>query len=310
LKAHLHENTLPWKNIMISGWCLAEDRSKMSKSKGNVITPEKLLEEYGADVIRYWASNARLGADTTFSQDVINNGKRLINKLWNSAKFVELHIANLSEDNIDIHELLKQNIICCSSDKAIIVKLSNVRDKVNDYLEQYEYSLAREAIEQFFWQDFCDNYIEIVKARIYNEDKINMDWQISAQRTIKFCFEVILKLFAPFLPYITEELYQNLFDAKKSIHSRHNWPGFAINNTNKEDLLHYSYVLKILDEVRKAKSARNLSMKSTINSLVINHDENWSIDIIYDLTKVANAKSVEFKNDGAWDKENLVSIDF
>ncbi len=310
LKAHLHENKLPWKNIMISGWCLAEDKSKMSKSKGNVITPEKLLKEYGADVIRYWASNARLGSDTTFSQDVINNGKRLINKLWNSAKFVELHIANLSEDNIDIHELLQQNIICCSSDKAIIAKLSKVRDKVNDYLEQYEYSLAREAIEQFFWQDFCDNYIEIVKGRIYNNNHININWQESAQYTIKFCFEIILKLFAPFLPYITEELYQNMFDIKSSIHARYSWPSFIIEKISDEDILQYASILQILNDIRKAKSEKNLSMKTPINSLLINSSKLWIPDSLHDLTNVTNTVELKFKECGAIAHETLISIDF
>ena len=99
LKAHLHQNTLPWKNIMVSGWCLAEDQSKMSKSKGNVLVPEKLLEQYGSDVIRYWSANSKLGADTAYSEDVMKNGKRLVNKLWNAAKFVSIHFDKLTEED-------------------------------------------------------------------------------------------------------------------------------------------------------------------------------------------------------------------
>ena len=310
LKAHLHENKLPWKNIMISGWCLAEDKSKMSKSKGNAVTPEKMLQDYGADVIRYWASNARLGADTAFSQDVINNGKRLVNKLWNCAKFVELHINNLAQTNISIEELLSKEIICCSSDKAIINKISIVRNKVSEYFEQYEYSLARETIEQFFWQDFCDNYIEIVKGRIYNNNNIDITWQESAQHTIKFCFEIILKLFAPFLPYICEELYQNMFDTKSSIHARYSWPSVIINKASDEDILQYESIIEILNEVRKAKSEKNLSMKTPINSLLINFSKLWISDALHDLTNVTNAIELKFKEVGDSTHETLISIDF
>ncbi|MDA9163765.1 valine--tRNA ligase, partial [Rickettsiaceae bacterium] len=107
LKAELHEGVLPWKNIMISGWCLAADKSKMSKSKGNILIPETLLEQHGADVIRYWAASSRLGADTAYSEDVVKNGKRLVNKLWNAAKFVSQHFDKIPEADkrLDLSEV-------------------------------------------------------------------------------------------------------------------------------------------------------------------------------------------------------------
>ncbi|HJD59840.1 MAG TPA: valine--tRNA ligase, partial [Rickettsia endosymbiont of Omalisus fontisbellaquei] len=212
LKAHLHQNTLPWKNIMVSGWCLAEDRSKMSKSKGNVLVPEKLLEQYGSDVIRYWSANSRLGSDTAYSEDVMKNGKRLLNKLWNAAKFVSIHFDKLKGEDKKAKLLDVKEKITNEFDQWIINKLVELVKLTTNELQNYEYANAMQLTEKFFWSVFCDNYLEISKTRSYDEENKNPQGQYSSILTLYHIMQTLLKLFAPFIPHITEELYQILYN--------------------------------------------------------------------------------------------------
>jgi len=158
VKAHLHEDVIPWKNLMISGWCLASDKTKMSKSKGNVVTPVKLLEEKGSDSVRYWASTSKLGTDTAFSEDVLKVGNKLVNKLFNASKFSAMQLANLDTmPTATAADDIENGIITETLDKWIISRLSKAITKAKAAFEAYEYADARSAAEDFFWNDFCDN---------------------------------------------------------------------------------------------------------------------------------------------------------
>ncbi|MGP1945963.1 MAG: valine--tRNA ligase [Arsenophonus sp. ER-EMS1-MAG3] len=291
LKAQLHENTLPWKNIMISGWCLAFDRSKMSKSKGNVIVPQKLLEQYGADVTRYWTSKSRLGADTVYSEDVMKNGKRLVNKLWNACKFAAIHFDKLDplDKNVQISDI--ESKICHKFDQWLIVKLVELVNKVESDMQNYEYANAVDLIEKFFWSVFCDNYLEITKTRAYNMDGSDNKGQYSAIITLYHSIKILLKLLAPFLPHITEEIWQILYSTK-SIHTRGNW--LQIKNLSfSVDQIQPDRLIEILDLVRKAKAEKNLSVKADIEILEI-IGEKLSDDLIIDLKNVTSARTIEF----------------
>ncbi|MFP3032821.1 MAG: class I tRNA ligase family protein, partial [Wolbachia sp.] len=211
LKAHYHANSLPWKNIMISGWCLADDKKKMSKSKGNIITPHVILETYGADVVRYWAANSRLGVDTVYSENIFKIGKRLVTKLWNASKFVSMFMEK--------HQTVSINSISETMDKWILSKLYKVIGKATNNLLQFEYCEALGAVEEFFWKDFCDNYLELVKKRAYGSSEATL----SAKQSLAYVLNIILRLFAPFLPYITEEIYHQLY-SYNSVHNQSNWP--------------------------------------------------------------------------------------
>ncbi|WP_341754122.1 valine--tRNA ligase [Candidatus Tisiphia endosymbiont of Dioctria rufipes] len=294
LKAQLHENTLPWKNIMISGWCLAFDRSKMSKSKGNVIVPQKLLEQYGADVTRYWTSKSKLGADTVYSEDVMKNGKRLVNKLWNAAKFTAIHFDKLDplDKNAEISDI--ESKICHKFDQWLIVKLVELVSKVESDMQNYEYANAVDLIEKFFWSVFCDNYLEITKTRAYNMDGSDNKGQYSAIVTLYYSIKILLKLLAPFLPHITEEIWQILY-SKKSIHSRGNWPQIK-NLSFPVDQIQPDRLIEILDLVRKAKAEKNLSVKADIEILEI-IGEKLSDELIIDLKNVTSVHKIEFVED-------------
>ncbi|MEA0971425.1 Valine--tRNA ligase [Candidatus Megaera venefica] len=292
LKSHLHENTLPWKNIMISGWCLAEDRSKMSKSKGNVLVPDALLEQFGADVVRYWSASSRLGADTAYSVDAMNNGKRLVNKLWNAAKFVSQHFDKIPSEykNVELSEL--KDKICCDFDKYFITRLSSLVSAATSEFEKYEYAGAMDHTEQFFWFLFCDNYLEITKTRAYDEENKNAAGALSARLTLYHSLKIILKLFAPFLPHITEELYQLLYTTDDSIHRRGSWPvlDLVFNGVDKSS----KQLIEVLEMVRKVKAKDNLSIKAPISYIEIAGKKSLSDDLITDLQNVTSTMEIRF----------------
>ncbi|AAL03591.1 valine--tRNA ligase [Rickettsia conorii] len=303
LKAHLHQNTLPWKNIMVSGWCLAEDRSKMSKSKGNVLVPEKLLEQYGSDVIRYWSANSKLGADTAYSEDVMKNGKRLVNKLWNAAKFVFIHFDKLKGEDKKASLLDIKEKITNEFDKWMVNKLVELVKLATNELQNYEYANAMHLTEKFFWVVLCDNYLEISKTRSYDEEHKNPQGQYSSILTLYHVMQTLLKLFAPFMPHITEELYQILY-SENSIHVKGSWVNYSdlnyeINAKGAEGLL------EILDIVRKFKAEKNLSIKTPIKLLEVSGIV-LSAELTEDLKNVTSAEEIQFEMKDDKIKVNII----
>lgn len=310
VKSYLHQEQIPWKNLMISGWCLAADKTKMSKSKGNVVTPTMLIEEKSSDVVRYWASTSHLGADTAYSEEVFKIGQKLITKLFNAAKFAAMNFDDLQE-NAKPSE---------PSDIWVLSRLNQVVKKATSEFEKFEYARAREIIEDFFWNDFCDNYLEICKVRSYGitaqkYEGINLSEaekleitakQQSAIKTLEICLNVILKLFAPFIPHICDEIYSEIFNAEftktKSINARGNWPKAEEILFDENFCKLGDEVLKVIFEVRKFKSEQNISMKTTVAKIRINSKANISV-FSEDLKNVCNAVAIEFVSEG-----NLVEV--
>ena len=298
VKSYLHEENIPWTNLMISGWCLAADKTKMSKSKGNIVTPVDLIEEKGADIVRYWASNSKLGADIAYSEDIFKIGAKLINKLWNAAKFTELQLDKLTLTPSNIKQDVDDGNIFKPVDLWLLTKLRHTLEKATMELHKFEYCNARVAIEDFFWNIYCDNYIEIVKTRAYDENKADPKGQISALLTMHHCMKTLLKLFAPFLPHVVEEINASLFN-EESITQRGSWPKIEefIIEQNSENL--GDALLNILEAVRKIKAARQLSVSSPIENLVITPYKT-EIDIAAikdDLANVTKAIKIELSNE-------------
>ena len=325
------EISLPWKNLMISGWCLASDKTKMSKSKGNVVTPTALIQEKSADVVRYWASASNLGADIAYSEDIFKIGQKLITKLFNSAKFCSQHFAVLEEyfnesatkNSTKNHDEKLSQLVTETTDIWILSRLKNVIENYQKQFEVFEYARAREVVEEFFWKDFCDNYLEICKVRSYGllaeklaEVELDISQkqqiiakQLSAVATLSLCLKNILKLFAPFIPHIAEEIYATIFSEeflqKKSIHARGNFAQLPenLNIINQENIEKIgAELLAIIFEVRKFKSEKNLSMKVPITILEIASSLDLS-SVTADLLNVTNSQKIEFKK-----SEDLVKV--
>jgi valyl-tRNA synthetase len=293
VKAHLHSNTIPWKNVMISGWCLAADKTKMSKSKGNVITPVDLIRDKGADAVRYWASTSRLGADTAFSEDLLKIGKKLVTKLWNATSFAAIHLEKLTE--VPSTAAVTTGNIAETLDLWILTRLHKTIARATQEFERFEYCDARVAIEEFFWKDFCDNYLELVKGRAYGEVG-DAKAQASAHVTLYHCLNAILRLFAPFIPHVTEELYSHLF-SDKSIHSRNMWPKAEDYPVSAEAEASGIFCVFALEEIRKLKSQANRSIKFPIKALPIQSNAE-ALDRLKscesDLKSAGNIESIEW----------------
>ncbi|MES2676818.1 MAG: valine--tRNA ligase [Pseudomonadota bacterium] len=308
-KALLHEDKIPWKNLMISGWCLAADKTKMSKSKGNVVTPQTLIEEKGADVVRYWASASNLGADIAYSEELFKIGGKLITKLFNASKFVAQNFADLTLQPTTVLLDVEKNIINEKADLWILSRLNQTIKKAEQEFEQFEYAKARQAVEDFFWNDFCDNYLEIVKVRSYglNAEKykdqslvVSRESLVAGQQSGLFalyhCLEALLKLFSPFIPHITEELYQAIFPNKlNSIHQRGSWCKLEDYILDEQALEIGSVMLEVIFNIRKFKSDNNLSMKTPLQKFSINTKTNIST-VIADLQNVCNTAEILVEN--------------
>ena len=260
VKSLYHKGEVPWKDLMISGFVLAKPGEKISKSKGNSkMSPNELLDTYGADVIRYWTASNKLGTDTWFDINAINNLKRFFNKLWNSAKFVDMHISDIDLD---------KNVTFTSIDKWIISKCHDTFVKYQKYMDSYEVGLARTEIDNFFWKDFCDNYLEIVKERLYNEDNKYGDKQLASKKTLYTIFLEILKMYSPFVPHITEYIYQNVYKdkCKDDLLSCSVYKDLPCD---KKYLDFGEFIKNLVAEVRKFKSSRKMSMKEPLENIKI-----------------------------------------
>lgn len=267
VRSHLENNCLPWKSCTISGWILDPDRKKMSKSKGNVVTPMNFIEQYGADAVRYWAAKASLGVDTTFDEGVIKIGRRLAMKLLNATKFV-LQIIKQTDKKVE----LDLSNVTYEVDKVFIKYLDNTANSATICFEDYDHSKALDIVETTFWT-FCDDYLELVKKRSYDGER-------SATTTLSYSIDVLIRLLAPFIPFAAEEAWS--WFNKTSVHTN-NWPkdNKDFSNYKRGDLNQMKHVSStefhiisdVLLKLRKIKSNAKVSPKMPVSDVFIKADE-------------------------------------
>jgi len=263
LRAHLEHDSLPWTNAAISGWVLDPDRKKMSKSKGNVVTPMALLEEHGSDGVRYWAASGRPGTDTAFDPAQMKVGRRLAMKLLNASKFA-------------LTAAEPQGAITAPVDRAMLRNLAALVDEATGAFEHYDYARVLQRTEEFFWR-FCDDYLELVKGRRYGEQ--GPEGAASANSALAAALSVLLRLFAPFLPFVTEEVWS--WWQEGSIHAAA-WPSrteiealVADNSTDarQRDQRIYDWATDVLFEVRKQRSEAKQPMRVPITGVDVRAEE-------------------------------------
>jgi valyl-tRNA synthetase len=269
LRAHLEHGAAPWRHAAISGWILDPDRKKMSKSRGNVVTPMDLLREQGSDAVRYWAASGRLGTDMTFDPAQLRVGRRLAIKILNAARFVltltpradrAAGAGAAAATGGDLTEPL---------DRAMLHRLARVVAGCTAAFEDYEHTRALQEAESFFWF-FCDDYLELVKSRAYGEHGRRA--AASAMTALRTALSVLLRLFAPVLPFVTEEVWSWWQDG--SIHQAA-WPEAAeLRATAGEaDERLLDAASAAIAAVRGAKSAARLSMRAPVRKLVVSAGE-------------------------------------
>ena len=261
VRAHSEFDGLPWTDAAISGWVLDPDRKKMSKSKGNVVTPLGLLEQYGSDAVRYWAASGRPGTDTAFDEGQMKIGRRLAIKVLNASKFA---LGVIGEHTVPDDPAA--TAIDAPLDRALLAALADLVDDATAAFEQYDYARALERTERFFW-GYCDDYIELVKQRGY-DDADDVAGASSARATLAFALDTLLRLFAPHLPFVTEEVWSWWRDG--SVH-RSAWPLAAPLRVAAagEGPTAYAMAADVLAEIRKAKTTQQKSMRADVTSATV-----------------------------------------
>jgi valyl-tRNA synthetase len=255
LRAHLEHGSLPWKHAALSGWVLDPDRKKMSKSKGNVVTPLALLEEHGSDGVRYWAASGRPGTDTAFDPGQMKVGRRLSIKLLNAAKFALMQ----AEPRGAITEPL---------DKGMLTSLSALVRESTEQLEAYDYARVLEQTERFFWS-FCDDYLELVKSRRYGD--FTPEGAASANSAMLVALSTLLRLFAPYLPFVTEEVWS--WWQPGSVHKA-SWPTpeevvAPIGGEDGAAVTVFTQTQLALGEIRRIKALGKRPVKAVIERAVL-----------------------------------------
>nr|MBI4156416.1 valine--tRNA ligase [Candidatus Woesearchaeota archaeon] len=286
VKSYLHNKRLPWKDVVISGHGLDQHGRKMSKSKGNIINPIELLEKYPADAMRYWATGSKLGDDLAYQEKDVETGVKTIIKLWNASKFSFSHLNDYKKEKVKLEFF----------DKWVLSKLNRIIDESTKDLEKYEYHKLKILISGFFWSTFSDNYLEIIKDRLYNPDKRGKESRKSAQYTLYHSLLSILKLYAPIMPFITDEIYMSYYSGKEKTKSIHisDWPKSDKKMMDNKIEKIGDKAIEVISDVRKFKSENNKSLKAEMILTLDKKDQKDFKDLLNDLKAVTNAKEIKF----------------
>ena len=256
LRSHLEHGTLPWRHTTINGWILDPDRKKMSKSKGNVVTPMAMLEEFGSDAVRYWACNGRPGTDTALDTGVMKIGRRLAIKVLNASKFALGRLGGGPVAGVDA--------VCNPLDAALLARLATMIESATAAHDGFDYARALELTESFFWS-FCDDYVELVKARAYGEG--DQDGAASARATLALALGALHRLFAPFLPFVSEEVWSWWQEGSVHLASWPN-PSEVAPHAGGDDAV-LEVASEVLGAVRREKTVHKRSMRARVSRLMV-----------------------------------------
>ncbi len=250
----------PFYQIVVNGMVFGEDGHKMSKSRGNVIAPEAVLNDYGADALRLWASNSIPGSDVPFAWKDVKYGYKFLRKFWNAFRFISMHIFEFEGDETTIMENLKP------MDRWILSKLNQLVQDVTDSIENYNFARSVNRIQTFVWHDFCDEYIEAVKYRLYG-DQDSVESKQAAQYTLKTVVETSLKLLSPITPHFTDEVYQHLGDGV-SIHQTA-WPEVKSDLIDSGIEKQGETGVEVIGELRRFKSASKMPLNAALKAVTV-----------------------------------------
>ena len=257
VKSQYHHDTIPWDDIMVTGFVQDPNGEKMSKSKGNIVEPKKMIRKFSSDALRFAAAGTKIGEDAPFKEKDMKTGDKTVKKIWNASKFVNMNLDENTTKSFDEDELRP-------IDKWMLSELHEAIDEATKALENYEFPQARETIHTTFYEVFCDNYLELVKHRVYADEPDQ-----NAQSLLKYALDTFNRLYAPILPFVTEEIYQHLFtddyDAE-TVH-RTQWPerGETYDDAQSDG----SKVVEALGLIRKFKSEHQMSLNKDLDEVII-----------------------------------------
>ncbi|MBU0761495.1 MAG: class I tRNA ligase family protein, partial [Candidatus Altiarchaeota archaeon] len=263
VKSRLHDGVNPWADVVISGHAQDPHGRKMSKSKGNVIEPQVMIEKYCADSLRFWAAGCKLGDDLPFTEKDLVTGQKFITKIWNASRFVSMHLVDFDGGKPELHPL----------DRWLLTKLSKIINDSTVSFDRYEYSRTKADVEKFFWQTYCDYFLEMIKHRLYKPEIYGGEARKSAQYTLYHSLLAITKLMAPIMPHITEELYQLYFMEKEGVKSVHisPWPTEYLIDEDAEK--QGDAFVEVLGLIRKLKTDNKLSLAKELDKITLTASE-------------------------------------
>ncbi len=289
VKSQLQFNVKPWHDVVISGHALDPKGKKMSKSRGNIITPQEMMKKYSADALRFWAAGSKLGDDMPFQEKDLVTGTKFMTKLWNASRFVITNLKGYRHKRPEHIETM---------DMWLLSRLNRMIEAVTASFKRYEYSRTKLDTEKFFWHVFCDYYLELVKDRIYNQDKYNKEAVESARYTLHEGLLSIIKLMAPITPHITEEIYHLYFARQENSKSIHNsaWPRYDPDIVDEKAEKAGDLAVYAVDAARRAKTEKQLSLKSHIKKMVLKSRLSKSDfeEVEHDIMAATNSDSIEY----------------
>jgi len=264
IKSWMHSNTIPWKDIVVSGFVLSEQKEKISKSLGNNPTePATLVKQFAPDAIRYWTATGTLGQDIAFSVDQIKIGQKLMTKLWNAFSFINMHSTDYKHDSTQPDQLGVVNQWMLDASTIML-------EKYKSSLDNNEFGAALQAIERLFWSDLCDNYLEIIKNQFFKPENYKAEQVHATHWTLHTVGLRILQCYAPYMPHITENIYQEIYASSNPEHSLHiTQLPCELNPVNAENNAAMEQLLQLISTVRKLKTEHQLSLKTTLHVLTI-----------------------------------------
>jgi valyl-tRNA synthetase len=293
VKAWMHEGEVPWYHVVLSGFILDPDRKKMSKSKGNVVTPEDIIDDFSADAVRYWAARARLGTDTAYDPGVFKVGKRLVTKVFNASRFVLMQVDRaVGEGELPGPEHIGEKL-----DLALINRLRTVIEQASSALATFDYAAALQVVEESFWT-FCDHYLELVKLRSYSDE--DTPARRSAIAALCWALDAYLRLLAPFLPYVTEEVWSWRFAGdgpRRSVHTSP-WPFLEEVEAVPKPKVFGSFdaAVEVLTKIRGTKTTAQKSLRWPVERLTIVGPEEHRDALAPVFEDVLRAGNVEVAN--------------
>lgn len=296
VKSRLHDGVNPWEDVVISGHAQDKRGRKMSKSKGNAVEPQEMIEKYSADSLRFWAAGCKLGDDLPFNEKDLATGEKFMTKLWNASRFVFMHLEDYGGGKGELTVV----------DRWLLTKLTRLIRESTVSFDQYEYFRTKAGAEKFFFQTFCDYYLELVKHRLYKPELYGEGSRKSAQHALYTALSDQLKLIAPIMPHVTEEIYQAFFAGKEGVKSIHvsQWPGGILVDEEAEkagDLL-----VSLLGEVRKLKTENKISLGKEVEKALVTvtaEQEKLLEPVLDDLKGAGKIRELEVRVSGEPDVE-------
>jgi valyl-tRNA synthetase len=300
VKAHLHGDIVPWEHVMISGWGLNENGKKFSKrdlearreGEYNKYDPEHVIDKYGADALRFWAAGSHLGHDLRYHEEDVKAGRKLVLKLWNIARLVEQYAPDFRPAQlVDVEDRTPE-------DRWIVSRLQRLLPAVARGFDTYDFAIAREALDQFFWAEFADDYVELVKDRFWTEESYTEAQRASARSTLWETLRTLLGLYAPFLPFITEELYQYMYARHEDAPSIHvtAWP--QLPDALLAEVPEIETVRAVLRAVRSERTRTGLPQGRPLAELIIDADDDETKNTLGGMTQslmaAARAREITF----------------